>query len=182
MKFPNPFSSRKTAVVAALVLGLIFLVAVLGMASPSRRPAQVAEIKETTSGPVASPPAGAPTSFSDLAKKLSPTVVNVKVTKVEKTGDMQMPSLPEDSPFGDFFKQFPNMVPKPEKRQVQGTGSGVIISPDGYILTNNHVVDGAKEVTVTVADKEEYTAQVVGRDPKTDLALLKIKPKEKLQV
>jgi serine protease Do len=70
----------------------------------------------------------------------------------------------------------------PENRRVQGTGSGVIISPDGYILTNNHVVDGAKEVTVTVGDKEEYEAKVVGRDPKTDLAVLKIKPKESLPV
>ncbi len=91
------------------------------------------------------------------------------------------PSKSPEGPFGDFFKQFPNMSPQvPENRRVQGTGSGVIISADGYILTNNHVVDGAKEVTVTVGDKEEYEAKVVGRDPKTDLAILKIKPKESL--
>ena len=57
---------------------------------------------------------------------------------------------------------------------MQGSGSGVIISPDGYILTNNHVVDGAQEVTVTMADKQEYKARVIGRDDKTDLAVLKI--------
>jgi serine protease Do len=65
---------------------------------------------------------------------------------------------------------------------MQGSGSGVIISQDGYILTNNHVVDGAQEVTVTMADKHVYKAQVVGRDPKTDLAVLKINAKESLPV
>ena len=75
------------------------------------------------------------------------------------------------------------MIPQiPENRQIQGTGSGVIISADGYILTNNHVVEGAKEVTVTIGDTQEYQAQVVGRDPKTDLAVLKITPRESLPV
>lgn len=119
----------------------------------------------------------APSSFADLAKKLSPTVVNVRVTKVEKVGHFQMPQIPY-GPFGDFFRQFPNRAPlQPEDRKVQGAGSGVIISADGYILTNSHVVEGAKEVIVTLADKQEYRAQIVGRDPKTDLAVLKVEPK-----
>ena len=62
----------------------------------------------------------------------------------------------------------------PRDHRTQGAGSGVIISKEGYILTNNHVVDGAKEVTVTMANKKEYKAQVVGRDSKTDLAVLKV--------
>ena len=113
-----------------------------------------------------------PGSLAELAKNMSPTVVNIKVTKVENVGAQFMP----------FFKLFPNMMPQvPESRPVQGAGSGVIISADGTILTNNHVVEGAKEVTVTLADKQEYTAEILGKDPKTDLAVLKIKPKGSLQ-
>lgn len=120
-----------------------------------------------------------PGSLAELVKRLSPTVVNIKVTKVEKTGSL--PMGPE-GPFGDFFKQFPGLMPQiPESKPVQGAGSGVIISADGYILTNNHVVEGAKEVVVTLNEKDEYTAQVVGRDPKTDLAVVKIQPRVPLQ-
>jgi serine protease Do len=114
-----------------------------------------------------------PSSFANLAQKLGPTVVNIKVTKVEKAG-FEMPQMPE-GPFGDFFKKFFKDMPQgPENFQTEGAGSGVIISKDGYILTNNHVVEGAKEVVVTLGDKKEYKARIVGRDPKTDLAVLKI--------
>jgi serine protease Do len=114
-----------------------------------------------------------PGSFADLAERLSPTVVNVKVTKVEQAtfNRYQVPG----GPFGDFFERFFKDMPQnPESRRIHGAGSGVIISADGYILTNNHVVEGAKEVLVTFADKGEFKAQVVGKDPKTDLAVLKI--------
>ena len=106
-------------------------------------------------------------------------MVNIKVVKIEKTGfnrpEMEIP----DGPAGDLFKRFFQEMPQaPESRRTMGAGSGVIISKDGYILTNNHVVEGAKEVTVTFANQKEYKAQVVGRDPKTDLAVLKVKSKE----
>jgi serine protease Do len=118
-------------------------------------------------------PATIPSSFAQLAEKLGPTVVNVKVTKVDKV-TLSAPRIPE-GPFGDFFERFfKNMPQFPENHRSLGAGSGVIISGDGYILTNNHVVEGAKEVTVTLADKQEYNAKVVGLDPKTDLAVLKI--------
>ncbi|HYA03198.1 MAG TPA: Do family serine endopeptidase, partial [Syntrophobacteria bacterium] len=118
----------------------------------------------------------APGSFTEIAERLSPTVVNIKVTKTEKIG-FDHPQIPE-GPFGDFFERFFKGMPQgPESRRIQGAGSGVIISTDGYILTSNHVVEGAKEVTVTLADKQEYKAKVVGRDPKTDLAVVKIEPK-----
>jgi serine protease Do len=117
-----------------------------------------------------------PQSFADLAEELGPTVVNIKATKVEKTRGFQQPNLPE-GPFGDFFRQMP---PFPENRPMQGAGSGVIISSDGYILTNNHVVEGATELTVTMSNKKEYKADIVGRDPKTDLALLKVDTGEDL--
>jgi serine protease Do len=114
-----------------------------------------------------------PSSFAELAKNLSPTVVNVKVTKIEKTAFGGFP-FPEGDR-GDFFERFFRDMPRmPENRRMQGAGSGVIISPDGYIVTNNHVVEGANEVTVTLSDKKEYKAQVIGLDPKTDLAVLKI--------
>jgi serine protease Do len=120
-----------------------------------------------------------PSSFAELADKMSPTVVNVKVTRVEKV-NVHGPQIPE-GPFGDFFERFFNQMPRsPENHKTQGAGSGVIISKDGYILTNSHVVEGAKEVTVTLANKKEHKAQVVGRDAKTDLAVLKIESKKDL--
>ena len=113
-------------------------------------------------------------SLAPLAEALKPSVVNIRVTKVQKAG-YGMPDLPEGSPFEDFFGRFfgPNGPQAPERR-VQGAGSGVIISRDGYILTNNHVVEGAKEVVVTLDDGRELEAEIVGLDPKTDLAVLKI--------
>jgi len=120
-----------------------------------------------------------PGSFAEISEKLSPTVVNVRVTKVEKVG-FDHPTMPE-GPFGEFFERFFKQMPQqPEGRRSQGAGSGVIINPDGTILTNNHVIENAKEVTVTLADKKEYKATVVGRDPKTDLAVLKIESDESL--
>jgi serine protease Do len=115
-----------------------------------------------------------PDSFAPLAEELAPTVVNIKVIKVDKIGGHQWFNAPE-GPFGDFSKRFFKELPKvPDQFEARGAGSGVIISNDGTILTNNHVVEGAKEVMVTLADKGEYEARVVGRDPKTDLAVLKI--------
>ncbi len=115
-----------------------------------------------------------PGSFAELADKMSPTVVNVKVTKVEKA-DFQGQGL-QRGPSGEFFGRFFEGMPQsPEGHSIHGAGSGVIISKDGYILSNNHVVEDAKEVTVTLGDKNEYPAEIIGRDPKTDLAILKIK-------
>ena len=123
---------------------------------------------------------GFPGSFADLAQRLGPTVVNIKVTKVEKVGFSQESPFPE-GPYGDLFKRFFREIPRhPENFRMQGAGSGVIIGREGYVLTNNHVVEGAKEVTVTLADKQEYKARIVGQDSRTDLAVLKIDPREPL--
>ena len=136
-----------------------------------------------TGTPVAAAPAGAPGSFADLVQRVGASVVNIKVTKVEKMvgpNAMGPNGFGPGAPFEDFMQKFFSQMPR-EQRQ-HGAGSGFIISKDGYIVTNNHVVDGAQEVTVTLADKQEYPAKVIGRDPKTDIALVKIDPRAPLTV
>jgi len=157
-----------------LVAGLPFFVAGLLIASGfNQTPSSIAG--DITGGPhvTISAPATMPGSFAELADKLSPTVVNVKVTKIEKA-TAQTPNF-QGEPFGDFFGRFfDGQGQMPKNYRSQGAGSGVIISKDGYVLSNNHVVEGAKQVTVTLADQKEYPATVIGTDPKTDLAILKI--------
>jgi serine protease Do len=135
--------------------------------------------------PAVAAPAGAPGSFADLVERVGPSVVNIKVTKVEKVGgpgSMGPEGFGPDSPFGDFLEKFfgGQMPQMPREHRQQGAGRGFIIGRDGLIVTNNHVVEGAKELTVTLANKQEYPAKVIGRDPKTDIALVKIEPKETL--
>ena len=131
--------------------------------------------------------AGVPASFADLVDHVGASVVNIKVTKVERMSGpnfMGPEGFGKDSPFGDFMERFfgGQMPQGPREDRQQGAGSGFIISKDGYIVTNNHVVEGATEVTVTLANKKEYAAKVIGRDPKTDVALVKIESKEPLTV
>ncbi len=130
-------------------------------------------------------PAGAPAGFANLVEHVGASVVNIKVTKVERMGGPNFvgpEGFGQDSPFRDFMEKFfgGQMPQMPREQRQQGAGSGFILSKDGYIVTNNHVVEGATEVTVTLANKKEYTAKVIGRDPKTDIALVKIEPKETL--
>jgi len=134
--------------------------------------------------PVAPPPVArsaagaAPISFADLAEQVAPSVTNIVVSKTVKGMNFRIPSpFGPGDPFGEFFKQF--QAPQAPQRQ-HGQGSGVIISPDGYILTNNHVVDDADEITVRLSDKRELKGKVVGRDPKTDLALVKVESSKPL--
>jgi serine protease Do len=121
-------------------------------------------------------------SFSPIVKKTTPAVVNISSTKVIKASDQGMSrgrGQQQNPLFNDpFFRQFfgenmPfNMVPR--DRRESSLGSGVVVSPDGYILTNNHVVEGATTVKVTLADRREFTAKIVGTDPQTDIAVIKI--------
>jgi serine protease Do len=168
-----------TIAVAALVVG-----SGLGFGLAGGRLHTLPAVAETVMPAVAAP-AGAPGSFADLVERVGPSVVNIKVTKVEKVGgaDFMGPEgFDPHGPFGDFFEKFfgqrmPNM---PREYRQQGAGSGFIVNQDGLIVTNNHVVEGAKELTVTLSNKQEYPAKVIGRDPKTDIALVKIEPKERL--
>lgn len=125
--------------------------------------------------PVVSGAKGSLPSFVELAEALGPSVVNIKVTKIQKTEMPNMSGVP-DSPFGDMFKRFFGDMPQ-TPRKMEGAGSGVIINSDGTVLTNNHVVEGASDITVTLNDKREYKAKVLGRDPKTDLAVIKMEGK-----
>jgi serine protease Do len=133
---------------------------------------------------VARPPIGFP-DIAALAARLKPTVVNIQVSKKIQTSRGPVP--PFRGPFGgrdpfrDFFEKFfGDRIPKDfEQRSM---GSGVIISEDGYILSNNHVVGEADEILVKLSDKGEFEGKVVGRDPATDLALVKIEPDHKLPV
>ena len=120
-----------------------------------------------------------PVDIPQLVKEVSPAVVNISTTQTVKFNRPQMrsPLGPQD-PFDQFFNNFFGHIPREQKRK--SLGSGFIISPDGYILTNNHVVEKADEVTVTLLDKEEFKAKIVGTDPKIDIALIKIDAKRKL--
>ncbi len=123
-----------------------------------------------------------PGSFSGLVKEVRDSVVNISTVKVLKGRDFQFFSSPygKDDPFNEFFERFfGDQIPR-EYRQ-RSLGSGFIIDEEGFILTNNHVVEKTDEIKVILADDNEYEAEIVGRDPKTDLALIKIDVDEDLE-
>jgi serine protease Do len=118
---------------------------------------------------------GFPESFAELAEKVKPAVVNIRteITVTIPGSPFRHFYGPETSPFDDFFKRFFNEPPDRELKQ-KSLGSGFIIDKEGLIITNNHVVERAEEIKVKLLDGREFDAKVVGRDPKTDLALIKI--------
>lgn len=130
-------------------------------------------------------PARVPGSFADLAERLKPCVVNISTTKTVRGGIRSPfgPGSPFERYFGgdDFFERFFGDVPQREFKQ-RSLGSGFIISQDGYIFTNNHVIEQADKILVKLSDGKEYEAKVIGRDAKTDIALIKIKPTDNLPV
>lgn len=113
--------------------------------------------------------------FTELVEKQGATVVNISTTQTARSplGTPQIPQLQEDDPFYEFFRRF---IPNPGPREFQSNslGSGFIISNDGFILTNAHVVEAADEITVKLNDKREFKAKVIGSDRRTDVALIKI--------
>lgn len=117
-------------------------------------------------------------AFSELAKAVTPTVVNISTSRKYTGKDALKGITPPpgyEEWYDEFFKRFFDKIPEQEFQQ-KSLGSGFIISADGYVLTNNHVIAGADEIVVSLADKEEFKATVVGTDDKTDIALLKIHP------
>ena len=118
-----------------------------------------------------------PDSFADLAEKLMPSVVNISTTQTVRTTTNQFPfQFPPGSPFGEMFKDFD----RPTERKASSLGSGFIIKEDGIVITNNHVIANAEDILIRVGDKE-YSAEVIGADPYMDLAVLKMKTKEKFK-
>jgi len=155
-------SKRLIGAFALIVVGIVFgalLVSGFGLVRPG-----MADIKLGTSNPPVALDADA-TSFSkafiEVAQKVTPQIVKIEVVSEIK-----------DNPHQNLFFNFPGFPQMPKEEQ--GTGSGIIISPDGYILTNNHVVENAEKVKVTMYDKTTYDAKVVGTDPFTDLSVIKI--------
>jgi len=116
--------------------------------------------------------------FTDLAEKQGPTVVNISTTQMRERRSGQGPNIEEDDPLYDFFRRFiprpPGPGQPPRELESRSLGSGFIISADGFILTNAHVVDAADEITVRLTDKREFKARVIGADRRTDLAVIKI--------
>ncbi len=122
-------------------------------------------------------------SFADLAEKASPAVVNIAAVQAVKQEDWrtQMPQFPPGSPFEQMFKDFfENQYKNAPPKKGIALGSGFIISPDGYVVTNNHVIKDAENIKVILNDQTKLPATLVGRDEKTDLALLKVKASKTL--
>jgi serine protease Do len=134
-----------------------------------------------TAAPVAA--ASAPESFSDLAKKVTPAVVNIQTTQTMAERGQDMPDMPfpPGSPFEEFFRHFgPFGGEGAPEGPMNALGSGFVIDADGHVVTNNHVVQSADEIQVKFGDGREFDAVLIGSDPETDLALLKIESDETL--
>ena len=117
-----------------------------------------------------------PESFADLAEKLMPSVVNISTSTTVVTKSNPFPfQFPPGSPFGDMFKEFGD----PQERQSAALGSGFIIDEEGILVTNNHVIEGAEDIVVQVNGEKKFKAKVIGADPLSDIAVLKIVSKEK---
>ncbi len=116
----------------------------------------------------------APDSFADLADMVSPAVVNITTSTTIAAPTDGGPIVPEGSPFEDFFKRFGNPNAPRGPQRSNALGSGFVISEDGYIVTNNHVIDGADEISIEFFSGKTLDAKLIGTDPKTDIALLKV--------
>ncbi len=141
--------------------------------------------QDTEAAGVATAFGTAPITFADVVDKVQGAVVSVYVTNGANATGIEgldaFPDLPDDHPLNEFFKRFKKEqgegggAAPATPRPAQAQGSGFIISEDGYIVTNNHVIDGATSVEIALSDDEKYQADVIGTDPRTDLALLKVK-------
>jgi serine protease Do len=183
----SPRSQRTSASIRALAAATIgFGLAAGGLAL--NVPQAHAQLRLDSSG-------RAPASFADIVEKVKPAVVSIHVrsggglpkvaqggkqggrgSQEQPGGEDLLPDLPDDHPLKEFFKRFGKQFrgfPSPEPRMAQG--SGFFVSADGYVVTNNHVIDGASKIEVAFDEKEKYEADLVGTDPRTDIALLKVK-------
>ncbi|MGV3548761.1 Do family serine endopeptidase [Rhizobium sp.] len=155
-------------------------------------PAMVAPVLAQETSPAAQQTTGnktqhGPESVSELAESIMDAVVNISITqntKAEGDDGVPTPTLPKDAPFQDLFEDyFKNRSDQGANtsRKVSSLGSGFVIDPAGYIVTNNHVIEGASEIVVNFANGSKLTAKLIGTDTKTDIALLKVEPKKPLK-
>ncbi|HVU36274.1 MAG TPA: DegQ family serine endoprotease [Opitutaceae bacterium] len=168
MNLPSVFRRRR-AVMAAGALGLGgLLVGLYGAQNPNNAPLTLhRDMESVTRGPLE------PSSFASVVKRVSPSVV--KIMTETRAKEVQIQGFPWGDPM--FRQFFGGQMPQLKQAPVSGIGSGVIISSDGYIVTNNHVVDGADTLKVDLSDGRELTAKVIGRDPQTDVAVIKVDAK-----
>jgi serine protease Do len=168
------FEIRRSVAVLAIVLASIGGGLVASMVAGHGNPVPVF----VTSAQAASVEPSQMLSFNGVVKHAAPAVVRIDSTKVIKASEQRSRNgRRQVTPFDDpFFRQFfgDGEMPQPRDRREEGLGSGVIVNGDGYILTNNHVVEGATTVKVALSDRREFTAKVIGTDPQTDVALVKI--------
>src|SRR5271155_3087375 len=162
---------------AAILIGAMF-VAGVGIAETSHSSAKLEApifAPASNNSAMAAPPA---MSYSPLIKEALPEVVNIASSRMVQHSEEESNPMFNDPLFRQFFgdrqPHSERQQPQQPQEKEQGLGSGVIVATNGYILTNNHVVDGATDIKVSLRDKREFTAKVVGRDPKTDVAVLKI--------
>ncbi len=164
---------------------------VLPLAAPDRASAQ--QIQPQV------PPPGAPSSFAPLAQRLLPAVVNIQTTQANAQARAgrdapEVPQAPPGSPFEEFFREFlernrpqgpgqgPGQQGRPQQpqRRAQSLGSGFVIDPNGIVVTNNHVIEGADEINVVLQDNTTLRAELLGADPRTDVAVLRVRPERPL--
>jgi serine protease Do len=163
----TPMSKKKFAVLLAVCAAATLLGFESGKLTLSSSQAQTAQVQTSA--------ASALPDFSALVEQYGPAVVNISTTTAPVRTQMQLPQIPGDpgDPIQEFFRRF--QIPVPQGDSIRkGVGSGFIVSADGYILTNAHVVDDANEVTVKLTDNREFKAKVIGVDRRTDVALVKI--------
>src|SRR5215467_1331336 len=162
----NRISKYPVWVIAALMLSIGAMAGGAFVGSSMIQAGHAPESAVAAAAPAVREAINMPATFAPVVKAVLPAVVNISSTRIVRTSELQ-----EENPFGDLFPGF--RMPDRQQRQ-QGEGSGVIVSSDGYIVTNNHVVDGSTELTVSMGDKRELKARVIGTDAKTDIALIKV--------
>jgi serine protease Do len=161
----NRISKYPVWVIAALMLSIGAMAGGAFVGSSMVQAGHAPESAVAAAAPAVREAVNMPATFAPVVKAVLPAVVNISSTRVIRTSDRS------DNPFGDLFPGF-RMPDRPLREQ--GEGSGVIVSSDGYIVTNNHVVDGATELNVSMSDKHEMKARVIGTDSQTDVALIKV--------